>query len=79
MKQNNKKYISRASRAVFIYGIYTTICHIFLSALYCDHLSKTQPIVFEKLFFTLLEYSVISLVIVVAGGLLVDISIKQKA
>ena len=79
MKQNNKKYITRTSRLIFIYGIYSIICHIFLSALYCDHISKTQPLIFERLFFTLFEYSLVSLVIVVVGGLLVDIYIKQKS
>ena len=79
MKQNNKKYISRLSRSVFIYGFYAIFCHIVMSALYCDHISKTQPLIFERLFFTLFEYSLVSLVIVVVGGLLVDIYIKQKS
>ena len=79
MKQNNKKYISRLSRSVFIYGFYAIFCHIVMSALYCDYICKTQPFIFERLFFTILEYSLVSLVIVVAGGLLLDISIKQKS
>ena len=79
MKINNAKRLSKPARLIFFYGLYSVLCHIFISAVYCDYISGIQPIIFESLFFNLFEYSVISLVIVIAGGLLADISTKQKS
>ena len=78
MHQKKNKYIAKIPRLIFIYGIYAVICHIALVVLYCNYLSALQPVIIDNLFFQLFEYSVMSLVIVISGGLIADISIKQN-
>ena len=78
MQEKKREYIANLPRLIFIYGIYTVICHIAMVMLYCNYLSTIEPVVFEKLFFQLFEYSVMSLLIVISGGFIADISTKQN-
>ena len=78
MQEKKVKYIAKLPRLIFIYGIYAVICHIAMVILYCNYLITVQPVVIEKLFFQLFEYSIMSLVIVVLGGIVTNISIRQN-
>jgi len=77
MINKKKNYISKAAYSVLVYGMYLVICHLAFSILYSQYLMSIQPTIFIKTFSGLFEYTLMSILLIVAGSFLIEFGTKE--
>ena len=73
-----KQYINSAPILLLIYGVFAVLCHMAFVFLYAQYLCLFEVHIFEKIFFELFEYTLMSLLLIILGSFLTFIVIKKR-
>ena len=78
MTSKIEQYIISMPILMLIYGLFAVLCHMAFVFLYAEHLCSIELHIFDKLLFELLEYSAMSLLLIVLGSFISAMIIKKR-
>ena len=73
-----EQYIKSAPMLMLIYGIFAVLCHMAFVFLYAQYACSVELHIFDKLFFELFEYTIMSLLLIILGSFLAFLTIKKS-